>query len=259
MAVDAEVRRRLLKRLSIGPRALNYRIDTLRKDQFMTREDAACVMAFEQGIDVADRLKEANDLTRINDYINKRKASAHRPTEAKALPHAPRTSSVSIKLPDVEALPGMSQARVNEAKRMIEKVYPMLYVFENSARDLISRVLEAAHGRDWWDKVASVTEKGTAKGRQMREGRESWHSQKRAHPVYYADLSDLAKIVSRQWPHFRTIFPRSNWFDGLVDDFSVSRNEVAHMNPITTDDVKHLESGYAKWVKVVRAKAALIP
>ena len=33
---------------------------------------------------------------------------------------------------------------------MAERVYPLLYVFENSVRDLIELVLKAKYGNDWW-------------------------------------------------------------------------------------------------------------
>lgn len=263
MGVDAVVRERLLKKLHITARALNYRIKALQGDQAITREDALLVIAFEEGVPIADRV-EAEDLARINDYVAKRKASrigdaGPAVPSRKGAPSAAPPRMVAIGGSDFQGLPGMSTRQVNEAKRMANEVYPILYVFENSAREIIARVLKSAYGDKWWDKVASASEKNSVAARKAKEGAEAWHSQRNAHPIYYTDLAELAKIVNRQWKHFKVIFPRANWFDGLVDDMAVSRNEVAHMNPIKKDDVKHLESAYAKWVKQITAKAGSIP
>jgi Swt1-like HEPN len=144
---------------------------------------------------------------------------------------------------------------------MAEKVYPVLYTFENSARDVISRVLAAAVGTDWWERVVSKPIKEKVATRMADEDKEPWHSKRGAHPIYYTDFKDLAKIVSgaKAWPHFKKLFPSSTWFEGVIDDLNVSRRVVSHMNPLPADDIKHVESGFTKWVKQMRAKANELP
>ncbi len=262
MAVDSEIRKRLLDKLQITPRALNMRIKRVTEEEVISREDAACVIAHEVGVSIADRL-DTESLTRINDYTDKRKArtsaAAASPPPKKPAEKQTGSSDVKVLGTQIESLPGMSQAKFRQAQLMVEKVYPLLYLFENSVREVVARVLAAAHGSKWWDVVASAKEKEAVEGRRAKEGAEAWHSQKSAHPIYYTDLNHLAKIVNRQFEHFKAIFPRASWFDGLVDDVAVSRNEVAHMNPIKAADLRHLESAFTKWTAQMRSKAALIP
>jgi len=141
-------------------------------------------------------------------------------------------------------------------------VYPLLYMFENSARDVINRVLTDAIGTDWWGKIAA---NGLAKkvvGRQKDEGRDAWHSQRGAHPIYYLDLPDLPPLVNHQlaWPHFKGLFTgRQNWFDGVVDDLNVSRRVVAHMNPLTREDIQQVEAGVNRWARQLKSVQDKLP
>ena len=54
---------------------------------------------------------------------------------------------------------------------MAEQVYPMLYVFENSARDIIERVLRAEFGDDWWQEASWSDLRSVVKSRQTSEER----------------------------------------------------------------------------------------
>lgn len=45
----------------------------------------------------------------------------------------------------------------------------------------------------------------------------------------------------------------------MVDDLTVSRRVIAHMNPLTTEDIEQVEAGFKKWVKQIKGKADRIP
>lgn len=159
------------------------------------------------------------------------------------------------------AVPGLKASHMQEAKRMAE-VYPLLYVFENSARDLIDGVLTEKLGSDWWSKVATTKLQSEVSVRQKSEGHEAWHGKRGAHPIQYTDLPDLVTLVSSAaaWPHLRAILAnRQTWFQGIVEDLNVSRRVVAHMNPLASDDVKQVQAAFAKWSKQLDAKRDLIP
>jgi Swt1-like HEPN len=161
----------------------------------------------------------------------------------------------------VERLPGMTATHAREAKAMAEKVYPALYVFENSARDVISKVLQNAVGDNWWDEVVPAKVRAKAEGRKADEAKDPWHGKRGAALIDYLDLTDLPSIVSanKAWPHFKRLFGRVSWFQELVNDLNVSRRVAAHMNPLETDDVKNVEAAFRKWAKLLKAKEEELP
>jgi hypothetical protein len=162
---------------------------------------------------------------------------------------------------DVQQVPGMTATHAKEAKMMAERVYPKLYFFENSGRDLITRVLKDAIGDDWWDKVVLPKVRNKAAGRKADEAKDPWHGKRGAALIDYLDLSDLPLIVTapKAWPHFKKFFDRPSWFQELINELNVSRRVAAHMNPLEEDDVKNVEAAFRKWAKLMKAKADLIP
>jgi hypothetical protein len=70
---------------------------------------------------------------------------------------------------------------------------------------------------------------------------------------YYTNLDQLTSIVKSEkgWKVFKEFFPRDTWFPELVSRFEVSRNVVAHMNPLTKKDITRLEDGMSEWLDQV--------
>jgi hypothetical protein len=264
MATDRRVRAALLKKLgNISPQALSQRVKRVKGRIPISTEDAVYVLAHENGIDISRSL-DRETVSRVAGYVSQLKTPvAGSPREAKRTPKPPQAREVVIRGIRIEGLPALSAKHAAEAKRMAEKAYPMLYVFENSARDVITRVLEAAFGSDWWNQVVPKKVRDKAEGRIGQEGDDAWHSVRGAHPINYVDLRDLATIVnsSKPWPKFGgTVFPpRQNWFEGIIDDMNVSRRVIAHMNPLSADDIKQIEAGFAKWSRQIKSKSSAIP
>jgi hypothetical protein len=244
----------------VSRQALDQRVERLKKRLPMTPDDAVAVIGHEQGVDIS-RWLDADSLARASGYVGQLKAQATASTKPALRPGASKPVYVNVgDGPDVDPLPGMTAAHAREARKMAREVYPLLYVFENSARDVIARVLTAAIGPDWWPRVVPSKVQERAAIRMTAEGQEAWHSRRGAAPIQYVDLEDLAKIVrdGRVWPHFKDLFPRANWFDSVIDDMNVSRRVVAHMNPLAGDDIKSVEQGFRKWRKQLQAKADLL-
>lgn len=261
MATNRAVREALLAKLGITRQALSERAKVLKRRTPMTTEDATYVIAHQAGIDIGRHL-DHETLARvraITDALSAPTAARSdngRPSKSSDTTTSRRTVELTIAPLAPAGLPGMSPTHAMEAKRMAETVYPLLYVFENSARDLISSVLEARTGKSWWDEIAPKRLKTKAADRIASEGREAWHGARGAHPISYLDLTDLPDLVNtpRAWKHFVDVFPRPHWFDGVVDDMNVSRRVVAHMNPIGADDARLVAAGFAKWSKLLRAR-----
>jgi len=261
VATDPVIKKRLLDQLEITRQSLDGRIKTIQKSVAISKDDATYLIAFERNVKIDDRL-DPETLERVSRYATTRRADKEPTRSANGYANRPpKTTVVKIANVPVEDIPGLLPAHAREAKVMAEKVYPILYVFENSARDIIARVLAANLGADWWDKVAYSEIRTEVKRRKAKEGEEAWHSKRGDNPLSYLDLDHLSDLVGKPkvWPHFKEIFPRDNWFSAVVDDLKVSRRVIAHMNPLTDDDIKQVEAGFKRWVKQIRARAHMLP
>ena len=116
-------------------------------------------------------------------------------------------------------------------------------------RVVISRVLSAEFGKDWWDQVPQAV-RDKAQENKDRERREKWHTPRGSDPIQYVDLMDLSTIIVNRklWPHFEPLFPRKDWVSNLVHDFNISRRIVAHMNALPQGEIPGLRAAFRKWM-----------
>jgi hypothetical protein len=263
MAVHPQIREQLLKRLR-SPKALYRSTDQLRKRFPMSFEDAAYVIAFQSGVNVA-RYLDRDTLSRVQQHVRSLRSTEGetKPAKRREKESRQRNKTVEVKVAGIraEAVPHMRPAHAQDGKRMAQKAFLPLYLFENSARDVIAGVLENAYGKNWWDVAATRSLKARAARHKADEDKEAWHSARGAHPINYLLLTDLPALVraDKAWPHFENLFPRATWFESIVADLNVSRRVLAHMNPIPASDIQHIESSFAKWVNQLRAKVSLLP
>lgn len=265
MATNRELKKALLAKLGVTPQRLSQLAQARKNELPMSTEHAVYTIAHEHKIDISKYLsrEETAEVRRlVADLRSGGSAPVAAPASSTRGKDAPRKPVVvTIAGFDVQQVPGMTATHAKEAKLMAEKVYPKLYVFENSARDLITRVLKNAIGDDWWDKVVLPKIRNKAAGRKVDEAKDPWHGKRGAALIDYLDLTDLPLIVTapKAWPHFKKFFDRPSWFQELVNELNVSRRVAAHMNPLEDDDVKNVEAAFRKWAKLMKAKADLIP
>jgi Swt1-like HEPN len=267
MAADRErlkaLRSALEKKLAVKPRRLQQIVQKRRIKGAMNSEMALYTVASESGLDLSRFGVSAETLAEVRRGLATIRAAEtpSTPKPSKRARGQPKPALVSIPGANIERLPGMTAAHAEEAAAMSQKVFPILYVFENSARDVISRVLERAFGKDWWNEVVPKKVKEKAADHKAQEKDEPWHGKRGATPIHYTLLSDLPKIVSAQkaWPYFEPLFVRPGWFTELVAELNVSRRVIAHMNPLATDDVKNVQAAFRRWAMVLKAKKDLLP
>jgi len=146
----------------------------------------------------------------------------------------------------------LAKNTLSEAKEM-SKIYPYLYVFENSVRTVIQKVLEK-HGKNWWDTKVIDKIKLMVKGRKNKEEKNPWHGKRGAHQIYYTDINDLKGIIRHNWEDFKKIFPSQSWIDQRIEEIEISRNIVAHNNPLSKDDIDRIKIYFKDWSKQISAK-----
>ena len=167
---------------------------------------------------------------------------------------------VTIAGVDIGTIPALKAQHATEAKVMSEKVYPTLYIFENSVRDLIERVLEAEFGPTWWTTATPGSVQQTAAKHRADEKNDPWHGRRGKREIDYVFLVELWAIIKHQWKYFKALFPNQAWVETVItNDMNVSRRVLAHMNPLAVDDVANVETRFKAWVKQLQAVEQLIP
>ncbi|OLC63412.1 hypothetical protein AUH73_02310 [archaeon 13_1_40CM_4_53_4] len=212
----------------------------------ITKETAAYLIAAENGIDISKILKE-DELIRVREVatgqpvINRQRNTIQRDSSKQILVEIGK----DIKVTD----PLLPKKIVEDAKRMAE-VYAVVYVFENSVRNLISKVLET-RGTDWWETNVGGKIKNKVKERIEKEQRNAWHGKRGAHPIFYADIDDLSSIIAANWADFRDIFPDQPWVSGKIAEIEMSRNVIAHNNPLEEHDINRLKINFGDWIRQI--------
>lgn len=122
----------------------------------MGTSEAVYTIAFDEGLDISAYLpaEETEAVRRLVAQLRSATpvAPGLAPARGRTKDSKPKPALISIAGVKVEKLPGMSATTAQEAKTMAEKVYPALYVFENSAREVIAKILEGQFGSQWWEK-----------------------------------------------------------------------------------------------------------
>lgn len=254
----------LLAKKGVSPQAISQNIKRLRRKLgALSTEDGWGILAALQGVDVSKYLSP-EDVARIRGLVTQVKtldgqAGPATPRPARRGLPASRTATVTVAPALDSADPILPTSVAAEAKMMAEQVYPRVYILENSMRSFIVRILEAAHGKKWWDtKVPEKIRKAVA-FRMTTDERMHWHGKRGAHPIYYSDFSHLAQIVEANWSDFANFLPSKGFFTQKVEELNVSRRVVAHCNPLSKHDQQRLQVYSRDWENHVTGIAASLP
>jgi hypothetical protein len=129
--------------------------------------------------------------------------------------------------------------------------YLAFYCLENSARELIAERMKERHGTDWWAVKVSSSIRKNVETRQEKEGRNRWHIQRGATPIYYTDFGDLKSIIQLNWEDFEDLFPDLNWVINRFTELEASRNIVAHNNVLDSNEIERMKIYLVDWVRQV--------
>jgi hypothetical protein len=265
MATNAKLKAALLQKLGVTPQALSARAKKRKKQLPMSTEQAVYTIAHEEGIDLSKYLTkdETTEVRHLVSQLNGTRSTSGQPaaTSRKRVAAASKPVVVSIAGVKIGDVPGLKASHAKEAKAMAERVYPTMYLFENSVRDVIERVLSAKYGKDWWNVAVSAKVREKAKQFKADEKKDTWHGKRGRRDVDYLLLTQLWTIIRDNWKDFEPLFPQGPaWVQSLIEsDMNVSRRVVAHMNPLEEDDIKGLEASFRKWVKHLKAVEDKLP
>ena len=73
--------------------------------------------------------------------------------------------------------PILSGVKIEQAKEMAS-IYPLLYILENSIRELIDIKMIKLHDENWWDSYSTRKLRELVAGRMLGENKNSWHQRR---------------------------------------------------------------------------------
>jgi len=211
----------------------------------ISREVAAYLLAAEVGIDISKYLSE-EELKEIRSLTSPKIVKgilAKKETRKIASPY------IKGKLPVID--PFLPNNLIRDAQEMA-KIYPILYLFENSVRNFIRIILSSKYGQDWWKNKIPNKIKKKVKKRMEAEKKNRWHGRRGAHEIFYTDIDDLFSIISINWEDFKKYLPSLEWIKVRINEIEMSRNIVAHHNPLTINDIRRIKVYFNDWINQMR-------
>jgi hypothetical protein len=260
MTLSKRLRDEVSKKLKIKSHVqLWRRVNTFAVDRKIADRDVALLMlAYEEHVDVRKPRYSVpqKKLDKFEEELKAQKTATPTPvfTIAQSRRKGKRISSKQILIELGKGIkvtdPLLPTKLVVEATQMAN-VYPVLYVFENSVRNLVSQVMSAKYSDKWWDQKVGSTIKKKVLGRIQKEHENRWHGKRGAHPIFYTDIEDLKSIITTNWQDFKDLFPSQQWVSARIDEIEMSRNVVAHNNPLEKRDIQRLELYLGDWIRQI--------
>ena len=229
----------------------------------MSKDETYAVLADEHDIPV-HKFLVGDDLTRVRGIIAAGAATGRaattngrqRPGKAQAVVKEIVIDGARFVTDD----PILPPQVADDAKRMAG-VYPLTYVFENSVRELVVRVMEKKYGADWW-RQPLVPKKVFDHVVTNKAGEKAvpWHGSRGTHDIHYTSIDDLIAIMTtnENRPVFEAVLGKAEGVRFLIEVIELSRHTIAHHRPLGSSDVKRLKLNIESWQKLLRERQHLI-
>jgi hypothetical protein len=269
MPVDRQLRFDLAKKVRLSERRLYELAAKVKSDHGpMGTDDAMYVLAHLNGLDLMRYIDDRDAVDRVRVIVDRVRADLPRGEVARpparpqapattGKPHTPVTRTIRVGSVSAAADLMLPKSVEDDAERMAN-LYPKIYLLENSIRTVISRVMKAKHGPEWWSTCVSTGVRNKVQGRKEKEERAPWHGTRGTHDIYYSDFADLKDIVVKNWVDFEDIFPNQPWITVKLEELEPARNTLAHHNPVPAKEQTRFDVYFDDWAKLVAAKKDLI-
>lgn len=150
----------------------------------------------------------------------------------------------------IPKLPLLTIGNIKDASENGE-IYPNLFLFENSMRTFIEKVMVQRYGSEWWKtRVNSEVQTGV-KNRMRKEKLNPWHGSREASEIFYSDFTDLVKILNKNTsdfsPFFRQLPGGLSWLTQRLAELALSRHNIAHSAPLKKRDRNRFRMYFQDW------------
>lgn len=118
----------------------------------------------------------------------------------------------------------------------MSETYVLLYCIENSIRIFVEKICTAHYGDNFLDNAISTELKRKIDIRKSDEIKNRWLSFRGENDLFYLDLEDLRKIITKNWDIFNSYFPDQNWIKVKIEEIGKCRNLIAHNSYINKNE-----------------------
>ncbi len=260
---NKKLRKILFDKLEITPQAVSQRVQKIKKRISINTEDATYIIAQQNGI-ILDKYLTPEKLDRVRMLHQQLSSTYPQPAEQtkqgkkKKETAKPDHRTIVIAKEFKGNDPILPESKLSEAKQMAA-VYPLLYILENSIREVIDRMMIKQHGPNWFDSQAPKGLKDRVLDRMVDEHKNAWHQRRGARPIDYLDLDQLPALMRKIDRNVvPDIIPSIEWFNQLVEEVYKSRCVLCHMNPLDQDNIQAVKLRLNQWQKQIDSKKNLV-
>ncbi len=256
MSISKLLKKASIKKSGFTRQAIEQRAKKIKEDYGPLSDDVTFgIIAHHYSVDITKIISDEKLLSEIREQLDRITIFENEqlPLKTKIV-----TKIKTVKIGETLSLsdPILKPKIINEAKQMTS-FYAELYVFENSVREVILRVLNKKIGKDWWKSVNGKIRGNVAK-RIKKEKENAWHGGRGEHEIYYTNIGDLVTIINAKWDHFKDIFPNERWVRGRIEEIELSRNILDHHNPVSKRDQNRARGYFKDWNDQIASKKNLL-
>jgi hypothetical protein len=245
MATNPKLRYDLLEILGITKQGLSYRAKKIKETHGpMTTEEAVYVIAHMEGLDLSKYLP-ISTLDRIRALVPRIS-----PTKSLDRSKASTNKTHRIATKRNTSYPLVRKSYINAAKTLGDDCYPLLFLIENSIRELITLRL-AIRGSNWWDHSAPKNVQQNVQRTISKEKRYPYRDKRGSHPIFYANFLDLRKVIDANRGEFQDVIIDFDWFKAKMDEIYMVRNNLAHCVPLSKDDITRINLFFRDWARLM--------
>jgi hypothetical protein len=135
--------------------------------------------------------------------------------------------------------------------RKMAVVFTAITAFENSVRELITKVLSDEKGESWWDSSVSEKIRKKAESRKDQEDKIRWHTPRGQSLIYYTELGDLVSILQNNWEFFEDYLHSFEWAKNIIITLEKSRNVIMHGGQLDMTDIERIGTSIRDWIRQI--------
>lgn len=222
-------------------------------DNLISKEEAAFILASRNGIDVHRYLKDDHELQKKIIELTRDRSSTKPSGKKETSTKRKTTIQRILKIKDTTVNDPLLPNRIlNEAKAMSE-IYPLIYVFENSVRNILRLIFDKEYPNGWWNenRIPAAPFRN-ADTRKTKEGKNLWHGKRmQSSMLDYVDLDELEAIINKNTqvltPYFKDLPHQLDWLRIKIKEIYPSRNILAHNNPLSKNDIDRVKVICRDW------------
>lgn len=138
----------------------------------------------------------------------------------------------------------------SEAMKMANH-YQLFYCLEKSIREMITDLMEATYGIDWWDKQGIILDHIKQEVyKNMKKEADSALTPRSSEPIDYTTFGQLAEIMKSNWDVFGSVFSNIKAVERVLGNLNSLRNPIAHCSFLAEDEVMRLHLSLRDWFRL---------